>query len=118
MQSTDLRLSRLAPELPVASLHAAAEYYSARLGFLVAMRMDDYVIVERDGVAIHLFDNMSREHTPVGIHIFTPDLDALFTELETRGATIVQQIEVKPRGNREFRVLDVDKNELKFTEPL
>jgi uncharacterized glyoxalase superfamily protein PhnB len=68
-------------------------------------------------VAIHLFADAERKQTPVGIHIFTPDLDELFAELEARGEKIVQPIEHKPWGNREFRVEDEFGNELKLTEP-
>jgi uncharacterized glyoxalase superfamily protein PhnB len=114
------KLTRLAPELPSANLDSALAYYEQKLGFEVAMRLpeNEYAIVERDGVAIHLFTNEATKSTAVGLHIFTPDLDQLFAELQTRGATITQAIERKPWGNRDFRVRDEFGNELKFTEPL
>lgn len=74
--------------------------------------------MERDGLAIHLFTNQATKSTAVGIHIFTPDLDQIFAELQAAGATITQKIEHKPWGNRDFRVRDEFGNELKFTEPL
>jgi uncharacterized glyoxalase superfamily protein PhnB len=114
------KLARIAPELPSADLHKALAYYEQKLGFEVAMRLpeNEYAIVERDGVAIHLFTNQATSSTPVGVHIFTADLDQLFAELQTKGATITQEIERKPWGNRDFRVRDEFGNELKFTEPL
>jgi len=118
MQTTSARLSRIAPELQASDLRASIEYYVERLGFSLAMEMQDYAIVERDGIAIHLFDDAERKHSPAAIHIFTPDIDELFAELEARGATITQPIERKPWGNREFRVKDEFGNELKFTEPV
>ena len=117
MQTTAARLSRLAPELPAADMRASIQYYVERLGFSLAMQMEGYAIVERDGVAIHLFDDAGRERSPVGVHIFSPELDELSAEFERRGAKIVQGIEVKSWGNREFRLVDVCGNELKFTEP-
>ena len=63
------KLSTIAPEMPVADLALALEYYEQRMGFREAMRMLDYAIVERDGVAIHLFEDRARKHSPVGIHI-------------------------------------------------
>jgi uncharacterized glyoxalase superfamily protein PhnB len=112
-------LARIAPELPAADLEDAIHYYERKLGFEVAMRMPDskYAIVERDGVAIHLFAE-DAHHSTVGIHIFTAGLDQLFAEVNERGAKITQPIENKPWGNREFRVRDAFGNELKFTEPL
>jgi uncharacterized glyoxalase superfamily protein PhnB len=120
MQTAVAKLSRIAPELPVCDLAAAIEYYERRLGFEVAMQMPDgdYAIVERDGVAIHLFQDRAGDHSPAGIHIFTPDLEELYTEFAARGARITQTIEQKPWGNRDFRVKDPSGNELKFTQPL
>jgi len=117
MQTTVAKLSRIAPELPATDLRASTQYYVERMGFTLAVEMQDYAIVERDGVAIHLFQDAAREQTPVGIHIFTHDLEELFAEFEAGGAKITQPIEQKPWGNREFRVKDEFGNELKFTEP-
>jgi len=112
------RLARVAPELPVADLDESLAYYVQKLGFEVAMRMANYAIVERDDVALHLFLDDGGRHSPVGCHMFVGDLESLFAELERYGATVTQQIELKPWGNREFRVKDGFGNELKFTEPL
>ena len=114
------KLSRIAPELPVADLHASIAYYEQQLGFRVVAQMSvgDYAIVERDDIAIHLFKNDAGHCSPVGIHIFTEDLDALHAELQQRGARVSQGIERKPWGNRDFRVRDDSGNEIKFTEPL
>ncbi|MGH9629358.1 MAG: VOC family protein [Bryobacteraceae bacterium] len=113
------KLLRIAPELPVSSLKESMEYYEQKLGFRVAMQMPsgDYAIVERDDVAIHLFQD-ARHRSPVGIHIFTQDLAALHAELEQRGARVSQGITRRPWGNRDFRVNDNSGNEIKFTEPL
>lgn len=113
------KLARIAPELPASNLESALNYYEQKLGFEVALKMpqNGYAIVERDGVAIHLFVD-GKLGSGVGVHIFTPDLEQLFAELEQSGAEITQAIERKPWGNREFRVRDECGNELKFTEPL
>jgi uncharacterized glyoxalase superfamily protein PhnB len=118
METTVAKLSRIAPELPVPDLRASIEYYVERLGFDLAVQMEGYAILERDGVAIRLFADAERQHSAVAIHIFTADLDELFRELEAREAEIVQPIQTKPWGNREFRVVDPGGNQLKFTEPL
>ncbi len=113
-------LSRIAPEIPAANLQQAIEYYEQKLGFRAVMQMPDgnYAIVERDGVAIHLFQDDARAHSPVGMHIFTRQLDELHSELQERGAHISHQIVRRPWGNRDFRVGDQSGNELKFTEPV
>jgi uncharacterized glyoxalase superfamily protein PhnB len=113
-------LARIAPELPSTDLNEAVEYYEQKLGFKVALRLpgNQYAIVERDGVAIHLFAVSGSKPSAVGVHIFTSDLDRLYIELERSGAKITQGIVRKPWGNRDFRVRDEFGNELKFTEPL
>lgn len=113
------KLTRIAPELPSANVDESVVYYERKLGFAVVTRLpeNEYAIVERDGVAIHLFRNRAANSAAVAIHIFASDLDELFAELQSSGATITQKIERKPWGNRDFRVRDEFGNELKFTEP-
>jgi predicted enzyme related to lactoylglutathione lyase len=115
-----VKLSRIAPELPVSDLKQSVKYYQQKLGFRVAVEMPggNYAILERDDIAIHLFQDDPQRSSPVAIHIFTEDLEALHTELKSRGARISQEILRKPWGNRDFRVSDVSGNEIKFTEPL
>ena len=113
------KLARIAPELPAADIENTLNYYEQKLGFEVAIRLpeNEYAIVQRDGVAIHLFVD-SAQRSAVGVHIFTAELEQLFAEFERNGARISQAIERKPWGNREFRVRDEFGNELKFTEPM
>lgn len=82
-------LSRIAPEIPVPNLKDAIDYYCEKLGFELAMQLPsgDYAIVERDGVAIHLFEQVDGA-VPVAMHIFTPQLNQLHSELSARGADI------------------------------
>lgn len=113
------RLLRIAPELPAANLKAALAFYEHKLGFRVAMQMPggDYAIIERDNIAIHLFQDPSRKHSPVGVHLFTSELEGLRDDFLDRGARLSQDILRKPWGTRDFRVRDEFGNELKFTEP-
>ena len=112
------KLTRIAPELSASDLQASLGYYQQKLEFQIAMEMPDrsYAIVERDDIAIHLFEDKS--HSPVSIQIFTSEIDALYTELQQRDVQFFQKIERKPWGNRDFRLRDPAGNELKFTEPL
>jgi predicted enzyme related to lactoylglutathione lyase len=117
---TMVKLLRIAPELPVSNLKESIKYYEKELGFQLATEMpgSNYAIVERDDIAIHLFQDDRQSPTPVAIHIFTEDLETLHSELTNRGAHISQGILSKPWGNRDFRVNDDSGNEIKFTEPL
>jgi catechol 2,3-dioxygenase-like lactoylglutathione lyase family enzyme len=114
------KLSRIAPEIPVSNLRESLEYYERKLGFRVVMEMPggDYAIVERDEITLHLFQDATGKHSPVGMHIFTHQLEDLHAELQQRGARLSQAIMRKRWGNRDFRVNDHSGNEIKFTEPL
>ena len=101
-------------------MQTAIEHSEQKLGFRVAMQMPDgdCEIVERDDVVVHLFQDHARNHSPMGIHIFTPDLEALYAEFQERSARLSQRIMRKPWGNRDLRVNDEFGNEIKFTEPM
>ena len=113
------RLTRIAPEIPVTNMAASLRYYTERLGFEIAAMLpdSDYAILERDDVALHLFEAQAGTHTPVAIHAFASGLDELHAELTKRGALVTQDIVRQPWGNREFRVTDLAGNIIKFTEP-
>lgn len=113
-------LMRVAPELPVKNMSEALLGYETTLGFHVAMIMpsSDYAIVERDGVALHLFESVPQTYVPQSIHIFVTGLEELHVDLLARGAQITQPIVRQSWGNRDFRVVDASGNVIKFTEPL
>lgn len=114
------KLTRVAPEIPVKDLTESVAYYGAKLGFKLEMLMPggDYAVVERDGVALHLFHQAPAIHSPLAFHIFATGLDELFEELQKRGADVKQEILTKPWGTRDFRIVDPTGNEIKFSEPL
>jgi uncharacterized glyoxalase superfamily protein PhnB len=114
------KLTRVAPEVPAADLQAALAYYEQQLGFRTSVVMPDgeYAIVERDAVAIHLFQSALALMAPVGIHLFIEGIEELHQEFVHRGAQIREGIVVRPWGARDFRVADLSGNQLKFTEPI
>jgi uncharacterized glyoxalase superfamily protein PhnB len=114
------KLTRVAPELPATNLEESLAYYQTKLGFEVEMKMleGNYAIVERDDVALHLFQDKTKSNSSVSIHIFTTGLEELYAELKRQGAQVSQKIVSQPWGNRDFRIVDPTGNEIKFTEPL
>src|SRR5215813_8046604 len=111
-------LTRVAPEIPVNDIAEALHHYQSKLGFETAITMPagDYAVVERDSVALHLFQNRAGTHSPASIHIFAIDLEDLLAELKARKANIIQNIVRQPWGYRDFRILDSSGNTIKFTE--
>jgi uncharacterized glyoxalase superfamily protein PhnB len=112
------RVLRAAPELPVSDMDRALLYYDETLGFRTKMTMPggEYAVVERDDVALHLF-RADEACSPMSLHLFASGIDALYEEVQDKGADLKQPLKRQPWGNRDFRVLDPFGNEIKFTEP-
>ncbi len=99
------------PELPVVDVERAQQHYRDALGFEIAWLYPDKTIgaVSREKAAIFF-----RKRTPPfdpAIHwIFAEDIDATYQELQSSGANIVEPLEIKPWGLRQFTVKDLDGN--------
>jgi uncharacterized glyoxalase superfamily protein PhnB len=99
------------PELPVADVELAQQHYRDALGFEVGWLYPDKGIgsVSRDEAVIFL----RRRELPYepAIHwVFAKDIDATYQELKLSGANIVDPLEKKPWGLRQFTVRDLDGN--------
>jgi len=101
------------PELPVQEVVRAQQYYRDALGFEISWLHDDIGAVSRDQVAI-FFRKRERSFEPAVHWVFAPDIDATYDELRTRGARIVEPLESKPWGLRQFTVDDLDGNRFYF----
>ncbi len=99
------------PELPVVDVEGAQRHYSDALGFKIGWLDSNKEIgaVSRDNVAIFL-----RKRKPPfepAVHwVFAEDVDASYQELLSLGAHIVDPLERKPWGLRQFTVKDLDGN--------
>jgi predicted enzyme related to lactoylglutathione lyase len=99
------------PELPVTDVERAQQYYRDVLGFDIGWLDPSKEIgaVSRGEVAIFL-----RKRQPPfepAVHwIFAPDVDDTYRELSSSGANIVEPIEDKPWGVRQFTIDDLDGN--------
>ena len=99
------------PELPVVDVERAQEHYRDTLGFEIGWLYPDKSIgaVIRDRVTVFF-----RKRTPPfepAIHwIFAEDIEATYAELKALGANIVDPLELKPWGIRQFTVEDLDGN--------
>ena len=99
------------PELPVKDVELAQEYYRDVLGFEIGWLEPgkDIGAVSRDAVAIFL----RRKAPPLepSIHwIFADDIEAAYQELKAAEANIVEPLETKPWGLRQFTLKDPDGN--------
>ena len=93
------------PELPVADVERAQQHYRDTLGFEIGWLDPEKAIgaVSRGGVAI-FFRKRTPPFEPAVHWVFAEDLDASYRELSSSGANIVDPLEKKPWGLRQFTV--------------
>jgi uncharacterized glyoxalase superfamily protein PhnB len=126
---------RASPVLGVRQVRQAAEYYRDVLGFSldpadgVFQPTEDepggvYAIVKRDGVWIHFQirrgEHLEGKRQPLerDIYLYVDNLDTLYSDLERRGAVIIQPPRTAPYGLRELVVEDLNGFRLTFGEVL
>ena len=112
-------IAQPAPELPVIDVERAQQHYRDALGFEIAWLYPDKEIgaVSRGDAAIFL-RKKTPPFEPVVNWVFALDVDATYEELRALGATIVEPLENKPWGLRQFAVEDLDGNRFYFHHDL
>jgi uncharacterized glyoxalase superfamily protein PhnB len=103
------------PELPVADVERAQRYYRDVLGFEIGWLDPGKGIgaVSRGDVAIFL-RRRSAAFEPAIHWVYAEDVDATYEECRASGARLVEPLERKPWGLRQFTVEDLDGNRFYF----
>jgi predicted enzyme related to lactoylglutathione lyase len=109
--NTRTSLASPVPELPVVDVERAQQHYRDALGFEVNWLYPDKSIgaVSRNDFAI-FFRKRIPPFEPAVHWMFAPDIEATYQELKAFGANIVEPLEKKPWGLRQFTVEDLDGN--------
>jgi len=96
------------PELPVADVERAQRHYRDALGFEIGWLYQNKAIgaVSRGSVAI-FFRKREQPFEPAIHWVFAEDIDGLYNELQSLGANVVEPLERKPWGLRQFTVEDL-----------
>ena len=104
-------LGQPVPELPVVDVERAQQHYRDALGFEINWLYPGKEIgaVSRGRVAI-FFRKRQTPFEPAVHWVFAEDIDASYKELQSLGANIVEPLERKPWGLRQFTVKDLDGN--------
>jgi catechol 2,3-dioxygenase-like lactoylglutathione lyase family enzyme len=131
-ETSPLESRGIVVELFVHDVEASIAFYKA-LGFSVARRYEDYVLLRRGEIRLSL---QGDSHVVAGPHYFTPhirdfprgtgveisiqvaDVDAEYIRARTSGLNIVKPMQDRPWGARDFRVADPDGYFLRITSPL
>ncbi len=118
-----------APILLVADVVAAANYYRDRVGFAYDKFYGDppdFCILRRDGHSLMVAKTspaVIRPHWRVvdkmwNVYFWVDDADALYAELQARGAIIDYTIYNTFYGCREFGIQDLDGYDIAFGQVL
>ena len=122
-------LTGISPVLLVADLEPSADYFSERLGFECHVFGDppNFATAARDAavILIALSDQPERlvPHWQIvdkmwDAYIRVDDADAIYAEVQERGAGIDYTIYDAPHGFREFGAQDPDGHDIAFGQPL
>ena len=107
--------ARPVPELPVADVERAQQHYRDVLGFEIGWLYPGKEIgsVKRNDVTM-FFRKRAPPFEPAIQWVFAEDLDTTYRELKALGANIVEPLEKKPWGLRQFTLEDLDGNRFYF----
>jgi predicted enzyme related to lactoylglutathione lyase len=123
------RLTGVSPVLLVADIERSLDYFREKLGFETEAYGDppDFAAVRRDDAAIllaltdraeQIVPNWKIQHNIWNAYIRVEGVDALYEEVQQRGAEIDYTIYDAPHGFREFGVQDPDGHDIAFGQPL
>jgi predicted enzyme related to lactoylglutathione lyase len=122
-------LTGVSPVLLVADIGRAVGYYRERLGFECEIYGDppDFATARRDDAIIllalcgepeRIVPNWRIVDKVWNVYIRVDDADAIYAEVQHRGAGIDYTIYDAPHGFREFGVQDPDGHDIAFGQPL
>ena len=106
-----MELNQPVPELPVSDVEKAQEYYCRYLGCKTEwLYPDKEVGAVSNGDTAIFFRRKEGLFQPVVHWIYCTDVDESYEILKNNGAILVEEIEDKPWGIRQFTVQDLDGN--------
>jgi catechol 2,3-dioxygenase-like lactoylglutathione lyase family enzyme len=122
-------LTGISPVLLIADVQRSLEYYRDRLGFECEVYGDppDFMAARRDEATLlfalcpepdRIVPNWKIVHNIWNAYIRVDDADAIYAEVQKRGAGIDYTIYDAPHGFREFGVQDPDGHDIAFGQPL
>ena len=122
-------LTGISPVLLVADIERSVSYYRDQLGFECDVHGDppDFATARRDGATIllarcrepeRIVPNWRIVDNMWNVYIRVDDADAMYAEVQERGAGIDYTIYDAPHGFREFGVQDPDGHDIAFGQQI
>ncbi len=107
---------KVVPVLPAQDIAATAAFYREKLGSLVDYEDPTYIMLHREGLALHFWhcpDRNIAENS--SCYVYVRGIEALYAEYQA--ARVIHPngpLEDKPCGMQEFTVLDLNGNAIRF----
>ena len=99
------------PELPVADVERAQQYYRDVFGFEIGwLTPGKEMGAVTGGETTIFFRKREGAFEPVVQWVFAQDIDTTYAEMRAVAAHLAQPLEMKPWGLRQFAVKDLDGN--------
>lgn len=117
--SQPAKLLSTAPILMSRELEKTDAFYTQKMGFKTLSRYPDYLIIAREGVELHfsLVPDLNPDANNCQVYVRLSQIEALYEEYRSHGIIHPNgSLSTKPWGMKEFAVLDLDSNLLKFGE--
>lgn len=105
------------PELPVDDVTAAVAFYRDALGFQVNFEQVDLGVLDRGEIRVILTPRGDRPRGSGAMYAYVCDADVLYAEFRSRGVSVASPPITRPWGLREFDIMDLDGNRLRFGQP-
>jgi catechol 2,3-dioxygenase-like lactoylglutathione lyase family enzyme len=113
-EQPDPMFQKALPRLPLTDLAAGIAHYRDVLGFRVNYQDSNIGVMDRDRVTVLLFPRTDRNQGAGEAYFYIENADQLCAELRAKGADVRGDPVSYPWGLREFRVRDLEGNELFF----
>ena len=126
----DAKIIGSAPVLLVKDLAAAADYYRDKLGFTeirlygeppnfcIARRDDFAVMLAQVDEGVTITPHWKVVKQMWNVYFWVDDAEAIYAEMQQRGAVIDYTLHTKPYGVKEFGVQDLDDHDIAFGQIL
>ncbi len=117
-------LTSIIPKLPMRNKAATKAFYVTQLGFsdIGAVEYDGYLLLKKDEQEIHFFEfaELDPNENYGQVYIRTTDIEAFYQSLLDKKVTVhpAGHLQTKPWGQKEFALLDPDKNLLTFGQAI
>lgn len=117
-------LTSIHPKLPMRNKAKTKDFYINQLGFvdISAADYDGYLILKKDNVEIHFFEftTLNPDENYGQVYIRTNTINNFYQTLLDNKTRIHPNglLELKPWRQKEFSILDPDKNLLTFGESM